>query len=122
MTPNDLDRKARGLLAAEYEVYGWGPYANDLRNGAAPYGRDEVALRAITAALRLAVPDGWVLVPREATPVMLEAAGRIVFRETGESWTDNSGFAEQLVVEIQGMCYSACIAAAPTPEQQGAPA
>ncbi|MFX1724992.1 hypothetical protein [Stenotrophomonas sp. AS1] len=71
--------------------------------------------RAVNAALEaaLAPPEGYVLVPVEPTTAMMEAAGRVVFQEAGQQWSDSAGFAEGFVVETQRLCHAAMLAARP---------
>lgn len=74
----DDQQRARELLAAEYEKDApESDIPKRLRDGSAPimFWSDEVAIRAITAALR-AAPEGFVLVPVELTDEMVEAFNR----------------------------------------------
>lgn len=61
----------------------------------------------------IAPQDGWVLVPKEPTPAMMEAAAREVFREAGQQWQDAECFLERTVCDAQHRFYAAAIAAAP---------
>lgn len=60
---NALEKRARELLAAEYERDGRAGMAESVRLGQQMLGLDDVAIRAIIAALT--PPEGYVLVPVE---------------------------------------------------------
>ena len=70
----DDQQRARELLAAEYERDGLKATAARIRSDipGPPSMHQITALHAITTALR-AAPDGFVMVPVELTPQMLEA-------------------------------------------------
>lgn len=71
---NDLDRKARELWIAALAEAGQTTRAAALTAGWQLDVTDSIAISTITAALRLAVPDGFVVVPREPTQEMWDAA------------------------------------------------
>ena len=106
----DNMQSAREILAEEFRRELWHADAAEVMAGEGDqiYGP---ALRAIDAALRLAVPAGWVMVPREPTAKMM-AAG---WMEFPSSWgngdkTDDGDAAN---------CYRAMLAAAPTVSAEG---
>ena len=101
MTP--IERKARELLAAECRAEKMGPVATAIEQGMHVSGFADISLRAIAAALRLAVPEGMVMVPREPTREMVNAA------RTSDHWPS------LLSGEAQAI-YCAMLAAAPKPE------
>lgn len=73
---DDIEKRARELLAAEYERSGLFQSAADLRSGRLNFelgwAREaEMAIRAIITALT--PPEGFVLVPVEPTQEMLDA-------------------------------------------------
>lgn len=63
----DIEQKALELLAAEYDRDGWDTAAGACRSGHCD-AVDRFAVRAIVAALT--PPEGYVLVPVEATEAM----------------------------------------------------
>lgn len=65
-----IEKRARELLAAEWERDGYPVSARQIREGKAPEVGKAVA--AIIAALTL--PEGYVLVPVEPTEEMIAAA------------------------------------------------
>lgn len=76
---NTLEQRARELLAAEVERDAIATpsiliEAERIRNGTHGSAFTDAALRAIEAALRLAVPEEWVLVPRDAAAVAAAVA------------------------------------------------
>lgn len=101
-----IEKRARELLAAQYERIGNLNAASDARRGLY-----QPELAAIAAALT--PPEGFVLVPVEPTVEMMEAAGKVVFQEAGQQWADASGFAEGFVIETQRLCHAAMLAARP---------
>lgn len=72
MTDITLEKRARELLAAEYENHGYMDYARYIRSGAVL--TNGIVIRAIEAALRLSAGADWVLVPREPTAHMVNRA------------------------------------------------
>jgi len=67
---DDIEKRARALLAAEYRKGGANPAACDLLAGRASWP-NQMALNAIVAALT--PPEGYVLVPVKPTEAMLDA-------------------------------------------------
>ena len=67
---NDIEKRARELLAAEYDSKGKWFAAECIRNSDPRWDASE-ALGTIIAALT--PPEGYVLVPVEPTPVMTSA-------------------------------------------------
>lgn len=65
----DVEKRARELLAAEYEGSKFRSYAHEIRNGHGEWGEE---IRAIIAALT--PPEGFVLVPVEPTQEMVAEA------------------------------------------------
>ena len=106
MTDITLEQRARELLAAEYERDGSTFVADCIRHDAEVVTVERRALRAIEAALRLAVPEGMVMVPREPTREMVNAA------RTSDHWPS------LLSGEAQAI-YCAMLAAAPTVSAEG---
>jgi hypothetical protein len=82
---SEIEKRARELLAAEYERRGSRTYAESLRvTPLWAFGDDESAMgiRAIIAALT--PPEGYVLVPVEPTEAMLQEI-HLVKSFTGEA-------------------------------------
>lgn len=67
-----IEKRARELLAAEYQRDGRDGMAGAVRRGKQMLGLDDVAIRAIIAALT--PPEGYALVPAERTEEMIAAA------------------------------------------------
>ena len=112
MTP--IERKARELLAAECRAEKMGPVATAIEQGMHVGGFADISLRAIAAALRLAVPEGFVVVPREPTESMVEA---ICAAHAAGGWPDGYGkHAQGLHRAHAQIGYRAMLAAAPKPE------
>lgn len=65
---NAIERKARELLAAEYEKEGWVSEANNCRQGISD-AVDRFAISAISAGIARA--EGWLTTPEDATLNML---------------------------------------------------
>ncbi|GEM_PF-4677939 len=61
----------------------------------------------------LTPPEGYVMVPVDPTVEMMEAAGRVVFQESGQQWSEPAGHAERFVIETQRLCHAAMLAARP---------
>lgn len=77
---DEIEQRARELLAAEFEKDGYHQTGGKARDG---YWDDHPSIRAIIAALT--PPEGYVLVPVEPTEEMLKVGyswmmGRIVMR------------------------------------------
>lgn len=84
---SDIEKRARELLASEYEAEGCMQLARMIRSGAVTdpvFGSVKImrAMRAITAALT--PPEGYVLVPVEPTEAMLQEI-HLVKSFTGEA-------------------------------------
>ena len=111
----DNMQRARELLAAEYEKHGRSFTARTILSNPERVGEDfNRALRAIAAALRLAVPEGMVMVPREPTESMVEA---ICAAHAAGGWPDGYGkHAQGLHRAHAQIGYRAMLAAAPKPE------
>lgn len=98
---NDLDKMARELLAAEWDLHGYYSYAAEMRAGRNHLIRTELSLAAIRAAL-LTAPPGYVLVPLELAGRLQASIGAFV---SDEGWVAaDMGTADDL---------SALLAAAP---------
>ena len=67
-----IEKRARKLLAAEYDRDSRHGMAGAVRRGKQMLGLDDVAIRAIIAALT--PPEGFVLVPVQPTEAMVAAA------------------------------------------------
>ncbi len=67
---NDIEKRARELLAREYEKGQFRAYAPEIRGGSAGATWNE-EVRAVIAALT--PPDGFVLVPESPTAAMCKA-------------------------------------------------
>lgn len=107
---NSIEKRARELLANEHRHDQ--RRAKGIRIGHKSVSRDDhLAVCAIIAALTPA--EDYVLVPVEPTTAMMEAAGRVVFQEAGQQWSDSAGFAEAFVVDTQRLCHAAMLAARP---------
>lgn len=106
---SDIEKRARELLARLQKAK---------RNEAGHWCDARAAVDAACDTLpqiiaALTPPEGYVLVPVEPTTAMMEAAGRVVFQEAGQQWSDSAGFAEGFVVETQRLCHAAMLAARP---------
>lgn len=78
-----VEKRARELLAAEYEKGQFRAYGPEIRSGGAGSTWDE-EVRAIIAALT--PPAGYVLVPLEPTAQMLQAAAFGVAGKSGQKF------------------------------------
>ena len=127
----DNMQRARELLAAECRAEKMGPVATAIEQGMHASGFVDISLRAIAAALRLAVP--------EPTDDMVEAGRTAVMALecSGPKWTvrqhyeasgaDPSGIPDELLDMICPMTkaaraeliYRAMLAAAPTVSAEG---
>jgi len=86
---SDIERRARELLASEYEADGCMQLARMIRSGAVTdtdFGSVKImrAMRAIIAALM--PPEGYVMVPVEPTAEMLQAAAFGVAGKSGQKF------------------------------------
>lgn len=91
---SDIEKRARELLAAEYELRGSPRMAAEIRSTELEYFGDSDfagAIRAVIAALT--PPEGYVLVPAEPTPAM-SAAGLCV----SEAEHDPAGVYRAMIV------------------------
>lgn len=102
---SSYEKKARDLLESARAKW-----LRDPSNGGV-MPSERIAIEVIAAALT--PPEGFVLVPVEATAKMMDAAGRVVFQEAGQQWLSADGFGEACVVETQRLCYAAVLAARP---------
>lgn len=103
---DDIEKKARELLATEYERRGSRTYAESLRvTPLWAFGDDESAMgiRAIIAAIT--PPEGYVMVPVEPTEAMLDAE-----HATAEIHDD---YGENRYVENPKEVWAAMLAARP---------
>ncbi|MBD3825613.1 MULTISPECIES: hypothetical protein [unclassified Stenotrophomonas] len=90
---SEIEKRARELLAAEYERFDLPSTAAGVRDG----GYDlSPSMRALVAALT--PPEGYALVPVEPTPEMLQAAAFGVARKTGQKFNPmmSAGYAAML--------------------------
>jgi len=69
---DEIERKARELLAAEYMKQGLNNHADMIGNSRIPNPVDAFAIRAIIAALT--PPEGYVLVPVELLRIVIGCA------------------------------------------------
>ena len=109
----DNMQRARELLLERYLSRGHTDESAELR--VRHIERHEpAAMQAIAAALRLAVPEGFVVVPREPTESMVEA---ICAAHAAGGWPDGYGkHAQGLHRAHAQIGYRAMLAAAPKPE------
>lgn len=101
---NEIERKARGLFAAELEADHRMFSARMIQSGQVSLGADyRAALRAIRAALT--PPEGYVLVPVEPTEAMLRSGGGV----------EPSEPIGQQCIEAEGarLCWALMLAARP---------
>lgn len=101
------EQKARELLAVEAEKAGWLRWASALRNGRAD-SIDQISIAAIARALEQR--EGFVMVPREPTPEMVNAACAIKLRRLNELAAGKDGNGIEAGIRED---YSAMLAAAP---------
>ncbi|WP_019658963.1 hypothetical protein [Stenotrophomonas hibiscicola] len=88
---NEIEKRARELLAAEMERSGRKGTANKIRQGRPAMFREE--LRAIITALT--PPEGYVLVPVEPTEAMLRAGGWVEPPDShGQEYIEKQGAAQ----------------------------
>jgi hypothetical protein len=110
--PDDLLQKLDGL-ARDYESYEYGLPLHETECDVLGKMRDAVRTYGRMVQERCAVPEGFVLVPIEPTPEMVEAAGEELYghpREKAEEWAKADKFesAERVGTGV----YRAMIAAA----------
>jgi hypothetical protein len=120
----DVEQRARELLARELDAIRFPAMAAEIRDTTGYNTLGAAMVRVVTAALRQpaqvgAGPDGWVLVPREPTEQMIEAAMQ---REDDEPLSDWGRMVPAPHAEIYKAMLAATPQAAPVPvEGEAAP-
>lgn len=108
-----LEQKARELLADELLAAGHSVAASYISSGRKS-GLDDVELAAIRAIARaLEQREGFVMMPREPTPEMVNAACAIKLRRLNELAAGKDGSGIEAGIRED---YAAMLAAAPKPE------